>query len=102
MNRLTTSLRQFVGRIKSIMKKTEYYMVIAMMAIPLGIILMITVDNFKNEGIFLTVFGMLAWLGGIYFLNKENKQYQREKAAFYTLLAQIHEELSKISGRSKK
>jgi hypothetical protein len=82
------------------MKKSEYYMIIAMMAIPMGIILAVSFDKLRVEGIIMTAFGMLVWLFGINFLNKENKQERLEKAAFYTLLKQIYEELKNLRGDS--
>ena len=74
MARLKASLKKLIGRVIEKMPKSEYFMMVAFMAIPLGVILLLQNEKLGMIGIAFIVAGMLSWLIGIPSLFREDKK----------------------------
>ena len=77
--RLVYPLSKVARRIKEKMPKSEYFMMVAMMALPTGIIIYLQFEKIEIVGIFLMATAMFAWLAGIFSLNREEKQRNADR-----------------------
>lgn len=68
------------------MPKSEYFMMVAMMALPIGIIIYLQNEKIEIVGIFLMATAMLAWVAGILSLNKEEEQRRDDRAVTNNLI----------------
>jgi hypothetical protein len=68
------------------MPKSEYFMMVAMMALPTGIIIYLQHEKIEIVGIFFMATAMLAWLLGIFSLNNEEKQRRDDREVTNNLI----------------
>ena len=62
IRRLTSLVRQIVGRFIE-MSKSEYYMMVAVMVLPVGLILFL--EGEKVAGVGMVAVGILSWIVGL-------------------------------------
>ena len=92
---ITTVLKRIVGRIKK-MHHSEYYMMVAIMAMPLGFGFLIQGGKVYWFGVFFLVFGMVAWVAGLLTLTSEAKQRRDDREVTNSLIKEARVDFTLI------
>ncbi|MBI4379179.1 MAG: hypothetical protein HY578_08800 [Nitrospinae bacterium] len=95
MGKLKTALQKIVGGITKV-SKSEYFMVVTAMFLPIGIVFLFQGDKFLIFGQILLGFATFSWLMALWQIHREEKQEAEEKQKFYDLLWDIRDELKGI------
>ncbi|MFC1928543.1 hypothetical protein ACFLXK_02935 [Chloroflexota bacterium] len=108
ISKLTSMLRKIVGRIRK-MAKSEYFMIIVALFIPLGLLLSLQDEKYKIVAFIFLFAGLAAWVFGIYALRLEEKQKEADRRvtnnivhALLTELRGLREDIKNFSRKEDK
>jgi hypothetical protein len=94
---LTSHLRRIVGRLIK-MAKSDYFMAVSSLGIPIGVTILIvnqndlsTIDKITSMGLIL--FGMISWFAAIFSLKIEEKVDNLKSVRLEILLKDIKDEI---------
>ena len=86
-------LKRLIGRLKEKMSRAEYYMMVAVMAFPLGVIVYLEFEKLRVVGACMAILAILSWVLGLLTLQREEKRESLQRMVFYKLLEDILQEL---------
>lgn len=78
------------------MNRSEYFMTVAVMSIPLGVLLLIELDDIWWIGACFMATGMLAWIVGMFSMQIENKHKDNDRMVTNHLITEARMDIVAI------